>query len=169
MIIDRLCIRPTKLSALTSAPRSSSRSCRLAAMIAAFLVAQAMLSSPAHAQRTPRTSSRAFVPRARGGSYSTYSARTQRASASAVQSTIGRAALPPVDSARQLYQSSARAMPTAIAGYYPSLQNRYPAQRPAPLYMPPQNAYARYQALHYSQAMKWRGINLLGRREAWRR
>jgi hypothetical protein len=60
-------------------------------------------------------------------------------------------------------------MPTALAGYYPSLQNRYPAARPAPLYMPPQNPYARYQAAHYSQAMKWRGINLLGRREAWRR
>jgi hypothetical protein len=60
-------------------------------------------------------------------------------------------------------------MPTALAGYYPALQNRYPAQRPAPLYLPPQNAYARYQQMHYSQAMKWRGVNLLGRPEAWRR
>jgi|SRR5688572_7364497 hypothetical protein len=158
MIMDRLCFRSTKLSPLTrtSAPRS--RAWRLAATIAVCLVAQAMPASPTHAQ---------YGMRARGGSYSTYSARAQTASAG--RSTIGRAALPPADSARQLYVSSARAMPTALAGYYPTLQNRYPSQRPAPLYVAPRNAYARYQELHYSQAMKWRGINLLGRRDAWRR
>jgi hypothetical protein len=132
-----------------------------------------MLATRAHAVyglRTPRTSAQAYVPRARGGSYSIYSAGTQRRTIpSPSQSTLGRAALPPLDSARQLYVSSARAMPTALAGYYPALQNRYPAQRPAPLYLPPQNAYARYQAAHYSQAMKWRGINLLARPDAWQR